>query len=792
MQFSYSKHGKSTYARFRPFQHSVLALSVMCAGQALAQVEASRTMALEEVIITAQKRQESIQLTPLAVSAFTSEGLENIGAVDVAGVTGRVPNTILLPTPSSNVSISASVRGVSSNEPALAQDAKVGLYLDGVYIGKNSGAIFDIADLERIEVLRGPQGTLYGKNTTGGAINIITEKPLGEFGFKQKLTAGNFGRTRSQTTIDLPRTHGVATKLSYMTRSYDGWAKNVNPRGPKELGRDDTSGYRLALNWQPTDNFSADYSYDRTYGVGVAKPSQLSWVNPGHANMPIITEFDSNGDPVLSSIIPGGSPNHPFQQMLDSGLANGDKRQERFNLDGIGEEHYDIRGHGLTLTWSFDDFDIKSITGYREMEIRVTPGGTDNDGGAWSLPVFHNATLRNGGNKKWVEQFSQEFQIVGMAMDDRLEYVGGIYYYEDEGEELNNDWDTILPTGTGQLIVGSLIPAPRGQGEDYSVENKSYAIFGQASYTPEWMDSRMRFTLGLRQTWDKKKAAILDTGGAPWKAEEDWNNFNPSFTVDYQITPDANIYAKIATGYTAGTHPIRSSSEQAFRLVADPEEIINYEVGIKSDWWDRRLRVNAAAFYYDYTDLQVSDFQSGSTVTANAGEAVLRGFELEATVIPLPGLTVDLTYGYLDYDYKEYLTSVLDPATGNSTQVDVSDTARAPNAPQHTGRLNVAYEFTPFSFGVLTAAVEATYTDEYHFNPREYLHDAADQRTLLNARLTLSEIPVSQGTLRAALWGRNLEDKEYREYGIDFGAVGHAINTYGEPRTYGIDIIYEY
>lgn len=767
---------------FKPFRHSMIALSVLTATQVAAQVEDGRSMALEEVIITAQKRQESIQLTPLAVSAFTSESLESLGAVDVAGVAGRVPNTVLVQQPSSNVNVVASIRGIHSTEVSVAQDAKVGIYLDGVYIGKSSGAIFDIADLERIEVLRGPQGTLYGKNTTAGAINVITEKPLGEFGFKQKLTAGNFGRTRSQTTVDLPRTDfGLATKLSYMTRSYDGWARNVNPRGPRQLGRDDTSGYRLAFNWELGDRFTADYSYDRTYGAGTAKGAQLSWVNPAYAQMDL---YDKDGTTLLYA---GGDPNHPYRQMLDSGLANQKGRQRVFNLDGANEERYDIRGHSLTLTYEFDDFEVKSITGYREVNVRFKPGGTDNDGGAWSYPVFHNATVANGGNRKISESFSQDFQLIGMALDDRLEYTAGLYYYEDEGKERNSLWDTIVPTLSGNLARSD------SQGQTYSVDNKSYAIYGQASYTPSWLEDRLRFTLGLRQTWDTKEATVedIDLGGGltgPAKVKKSWNHFNPSFTTDFQLTADASVYAKIATGYTAGSHPIRASSIKALQLYADPEEVINYELGLKSDWLNRRLRVNAAVFYNDYTDMQIDDFQAGATITANAGKATLRGFELEVTALPVAGLTLDLAYGYLDFEYKKY--RVTDPSTG--VIFDASDVARASNAPRHTGRFNAAYEFTPLPIGVFTASVEVTHMSSHHFNPRLYEHDAAGERTLLNARLSLADIPVSHGTLRAALWGRNLEDKEYREYGIDFGAVGHAINTYGEPRSYGIDLIYEY
>lgn len=779
----YSQLSDPTASRL--FRRSLVAVAVLAATPTLAQVEDTRNVALEEVIITAQKRQESIQMTPVAVTAFTAEGLESLGVVDVGGIAERVPNTMLVQQPSSNVNLVASIRGIHSTEVSLAQDAKVGLYLDGVYIGKSSGAIFDIADLERVEVLRGPQGTLYGKNTTAGAINLITEQPLGEFGFRQKLTAGNYGRVRSQTTVDLPRTDfGLATKLSYMTREFDGWARNVNPRGPRQLGRDDTSGYRLAFNWQFTDRLTADYSYDRTYGVGTAKGAQLSWVNPAYAQMDLL---DKDGNLLYSA----GNADHPFQQMLDSGLADQKGRQRVFNLDGANEERYDVRGHGLTLSYDFDDFELKSISGYREVNIRLKPGATDLDGGAWSVPVFHNATVANNGNRKTSEAYSQDFQIIGLALDDRLDYVGGLYYYQDKGDERNSLWDTIVPAYDQQ---GRPVLGPNGQpalqvsdqqGQTYSVKSESYAIYGQASYTPPVLDDQLTLTLGLRQTWDIKEAKVQGVG----RVKKRWDNFNPTLTVDYELSADASVYAKVATGYTAGSHPIRATSLAALRLAADPEKVINYELGLKSDWLSRRLRVNAAVFHYDYTDMQIDDFQDGSTITANAGKARLQGAELEVTALPIAGLVLDLSYGYLDFDYRKYRVS--DP-TAPGGFLDASGVARAANAPRHTGRFNAAYEFTPLPIGVFTAALEVTHTGRHHFNPRNYQHDAAGERTLLNARLSLADIPVSQGTLRAALWGRNLENKEYREYGIDFGAVGHAINTWGDPRTYGVDLVYEY
>jgi iron complex outermembrane receptor protein len=369
-----------------------------------------------------------------------------------------------------------------------------------------------------------------------------------------------------------------------------------------------------------------------------------------------------------------------------------------------------------------------------------------------------------------------------------------LYYYTENGKELNNDWDVLLPinTRTGRGLVPNLyLPNPAAQGEDYSVDNTSQAIYGQAKYTPELLDSRLGLTLGLRQTWDEKEATILDAN-PQFNAKKSWKNFNPSITVDFAVTEGIKVYAKVATGYNAGSHPVRSSSQAAFNLTADPEKLIDYEVGLKSDWFDNRLRANLAAYYYDYKDLQVADFQAGSTVVTNAGKATLRGFEMDLTALPLDGLVVDFSYGYMDFDYQEFMLNITNPATGIAQLTDVTSTARAPYSPMHSARLALQYEFAPTPVGVLTASIESTYKDEFHFSPNNFQNVAADAHSLLDARLTLGEIPIPQGDLRVALWGKNLENKEYRGAGIDFGVIGIGGNLYGDPRSYGVDVIYTY
>lgn len=759
-----------------------LALAVASTTAALGSghtlAEDGRISAIEEIIVTAQKREESLQDAPISISAFTGEGLERIGANTALDVAEHTPNLTMMKSPTTSFGMSVGIRGISSSEPALSYDSKVGIYLDGAYIGKNAGAVFDVVNLERIEVLRGPQGTLYGKNTTGGAINLITKKPSGELRFKQQLTTGNAGLLVSSTSLDLPKQGDLSASLSYTKKESDGHWENINPAGPKDLGSEDTEAFRIAVRWEPGDNLTVDYTHDNTNGEAVSKPFQLSAINPGYEFAPIIIGFDNLGNPQFAD------PNdNPFMQALNAGAVDFDKPLDRYDLDGTGVESADIRGHNLTLSYALGDLELKSISAYRELDLKVV--GAENDGGAWTYPLFETGTAAIGGRITRQQQFSQEFQLNGTAMDERLQFVTGLYYFEEDGKERNNNWDTLLPIGQVApgiplLMLNTLVPPPMGLGEVYTIDNKTWAVYSQFSYIPALLDDKLTLTLGLRYTEDEKTATILDAT-PNWTKTETWSNFNPSITADYQIDDQVNIYAKIATGYVAGGHPVRSSNQAAFELTVDEEEVVDYEVGLKSTWFNNRLRVNAAAYLYDYTDLQISDFQSGSSILVNAGEATLRGFELEATAVLTEGLVMDLNYGYTDYDYEKYING----------GVDVSDTARA-GAPQHTWALGFGYDFLPSRFGQLSMRVDTTFTDEHHFNTRQFERDWADDRRLINARVTLSDIPVSKGDLRIAIWAKNLEDEEYRDFGIDFESLGFAGNTWGEPRTYGLDVIYEF
>ncbi|TDG11873.1 TonB-dependent receptor [Seongchinamella unica] len=732
----------------------------------LAGLTATANAQLEEVVVTAQKVESSLQDTPIAITAFTSDTLEALGAVNATDIGDFSPNVSIVKTFGSAGNIRTNIRGVSTGDPSLAVDPKVGLYVDGAYIARNAGAVFDIVDLERIEILRGPQGTLWGKNTTGGAINIITKKPTGEFGFKQALTFGNFGEFRSLTSVDTNEYAGLSAKLSYYLNDNDGWAKNSNPEGESDLGSIDTDAFRIALRWDINEQFSVDYAYDYNEFDAVPIPLQITHLGPGATDPGILGAFNLPD----STFYPGYNPLNEMLSVLEP-----DDRVERFNLDGNTVEHTEISGHNLTLVWEGDAITIKSITAYRDYESELP--GNDLDGGSWtfngeSIPMFHAE------NEKEQDQFSQEFQFIGSALDARLDYVAGLFYFEEEGQELN-PWDAMfyLNDPSRPVLLRGLGAAA---GSWYAIDNESIAAYGQLKY---YFNDSWDITLGLRYTEDEKKITLLDEDpriDGPHTASDDWNKFTTDLVVGWQYSDDIRFYGKRAEGYNAGVFSLGALNHldytdfEVFDTPADPEEITSWEVGMKSEWLDRSLRLNVAAYFNDNENLQVTEVVNGVRTVRNSGENESYGLEVDFVSLIGAGFTLEGAYGYRKTDFDEG-----------------DDFGRSDG--KHSGRLSVAWG-TDTGLGYVDARIDTTYTDAQNFSSSPYGN--SEDRTLIGARVGLSEIQLGDyGQLRAAIWGRNLTDEEYKEYGQDLGSnqgLGYAGNSFGTPRTYGIDITYEY
>jgi iron complex outermembrane receptor protein len=810
------------------------AIFAVVASQYAVAAEDSRSTTVEEVIITAQKHEESLQQIPIAISAFSAESLEQRGIMQTQEVSLFTPNMTAAVQPSSSGTASYAIRGIAQTEPIMSVDPAVGVYMNGIYMARNNGLAFDVADVERIEVLRGPQGTLYGRNSLAGAVNIVTAQPKGVFGIKQTVSAGSRDLFRSRTTIDTPEVFGLSSKISYLYTKQDGYVKNVTPASVSQTGdREDfgakkDQGWNIALKWQATDDVAFDYNYDQTKNRDMPAAFQLTYVQPGfilgnNANpaggaYPLGPNSNNGGfgDTVLlgtyaafgntpmagqCSLDPAcvgfaNTPNAAFggataaQALLgpmDSIYANGaanvksNGRAKELSLPYQGLEQLDIKGHSLTATWDLsDELQFKSISAYRELTDRqysdLSGGGyldmRSFGGGVASLFAVDELYQKQ-------DQFSQELQVIGTH--DQVDWVAGLYYFLEH-----------VDSYTGQTVAPTL---GAFDSSSYDVKNSARAIYGQATYTPVSMD-RLHLTLGLRSTSDRRELSLVDTTGASGDFAHNYKNVSGGATAAFDLTPEQNVYAKYGRGYISGGFNARTSvsNQKPF----DPEFVDAFEIGYKSQLFDHRLTLNAATFINKFSDLQLSQFvpsaSGAETVVSNVGKATIKGLEVEVVAIPVEGLTVNLSYGFLDLKYDEYLFS---SAANNFQPVDVSGAAHFPTASEQSLSLGLQYDFIPFSWGALKARVDAVYNSGYKNDTLDTMYDQYTESnafTLVNGRLTLSEIEAAQGTLEFSAWGKNMFDEEYRTYGIgSFGApLGFAGAVYNEPRSWGLDVTYRY
>ncbi len=725
-----------------------VAMSAVAAAQGAAG-SGSAAGALEVIVVTAQKREEGLQGIPVAVSAFSSSALEAIGATDFTAIGEYVPNLNIMPQSGTN-GTAITLRGIGSAEPSAAIDPKVGLYVDGVYVARNTATVFEL-DLERIEVLRGPQGTLWGKNTTGGSINVITTKPTGELGLKQELGFGEYGRFRSKTVLDLnPSELGelgsVNLKFSYLKTMSDGWANRVNDRvaGPHDLGEVDSDSLRFASAWNLNEDIVIDYAFDHINRNGTSRQDQLLYAPPS---------------------------------MGADRYASRRKRLERFSLDTAGRDEITIDAHTLVATWDLGDVTLKSITGYRDSNLQYDP---DLDGTPveFTARLLSTGAMSTGGlynvyGTRDDEQFSQELQAVGTTLDGRLDYVAGLYYFDEEGTE-----STI-----GSLYYDALAPFVffNDTSKTFTIDNKSMAVYGQATYTLPVLDDRLRVTLGGRYTDVDKDVHKTVHNGVPadMPGQKSWNHFSPAGTIDFQASEDVNVYLRVAEAYNAGIFNVRSSAA-SFSTPADEETVVSYELGAKTEWFEHRLRLNTALFYSEFEDMQSIVYVAGESTALNVGSTDIWGAEVELLASPVAGLTLGLSYGYLDYEINEFVYG----------QIDVTDSAALPYMPENTASGFIEFRFLPLAIGTVALRLDATYKDEVAFSPLNSATTQADDYALVNARITLSELPFESVDASIAVWGKNLADEDYQIFGIDYAQF--QTGSFGDPRSFGVDLRMEF
>lgn len=808
---------------------AAVALLVADAVIARAQSE-SRSTAIEEIVVTAQRREELLQRAPLSVTALSGDFLNETNFQNIDDIEQFVPNLHMHTNVGGNTGTTVNIRGAITGDPIITFEPSVGLYVDNLYISKTVGSLFDAPDLERIEVLRGPQGTLYGRNTIGGAINLIRVKPQEDPFASVRLGAGNFDSFNTTVILDsgmydigptenLGR-FGMRGNLQYRVRDpfYDNRPINgfgINEDGTSDLG---SSGFdeldrvtgRVSARWQLPDRLTVDYAFDWFRSREVTTAFQLSGIRdniPGGPRPTSTVDF-------LSSI--GLLPD--ARQFIRTSRANeiGNNRVRRFASflpDRPGPENIalanplDVRSHLITAELEigspgpFEDLKLISISGWRSVNQQENQ---DLDGTPLHITDF-GLTIDQ-------KQFSEELQLQGKGFDGIADFVFGLYYFEEGGGEDNP-----------QIIFADQPIARTAFDSQNRFDNWSLAPFTQITIRPPILDERLALTGGIRYTYEKKDAfrhfqcltpqTLGDQClGFEGSADTSFETWTPMGNVAFDFTDDVMGYFLFSQGVKSGgfngraplfdrhdaldrgfTNPDGSVRED-LPFFVEPftkERMTSYEVGFKTQWFEDRLQVNTAGFRNKIDNNQVSNFvadpQIGAVTYVLTSDLLIWGAEVEAVVIPVAGLHLRTAYSLLRPEYTR-----LNLPQADGSIADLRREGAFANSPEHTISLGAAYTAPETRAGLFTVAVNAYWQD--HEDYLLFNNDFINQGDywLLGGRMQLAEIPGPYGSFDLVVWGRNLLDQSYRTFGIDFNTLGFAGNIYGQPRTFGFDVIWRW
>jgi iron complex outermembrane receptor protein len=736
-------------------------------SQATASSTSGESVGVGDIVVTARRRSENIQNVPLSVTGISADTLSRQNITSVERLDGLAPSLSIRPASGPTTSgIVANIRGIGGSDATGTSDYPIATYVDGVLIARPNATLFDLVDLERVEVLRGPQGTLFGRNTTGGALNITTKGPAQEFGLEQRLTYGTYNLFKTRTTIDTGELgdSGIAIKAAYSHISQDGYIPNAIKANSAAVGAKRSDAGYVSVHGGLSDDFTIDLRADYMKSRNVPLLQQLAYMNP--------LQFSY----FSQSPTYGGAP-----------LVITTRKPERTAIANQPRGRNENWGGSATLNYEFSPaFSLKSITGYRRFEEAQA---VNNDGQGILLGRLANGTIARVFPFDYPtpavakdRTFTQELQALGDLGD--LNYVIGLYYFNERYSSRTTQNFTFVLSPTSALNFVNV--------RNYVQHAKSYAAFGQLSYTPAFLPG-LELTGGLRYTHDKKSLsqANLSNGAAlrPGASEDSWSDLSWTASANYRVSPQLMTYARVATAYRAGGFDAGGAgTPNGF----DPEKVKSYELGFKADLIDRTLRVNGSAYYMDYSDLQISQFVAGTsggrTQTVNAGKASFSGFELEITAAPTDDLTFNWNVGYVHSNYKIY--EYLDPAT--NLTINVADEVHNSHVPDWTGnvgadwvagrwddmrlRLNVnfAYQASTWNFPL---------TRVNPYNP--LIRQNAQEN--LSARITLEDIALGdRARLTIQAYGENLLNQDQRINSVDFGSLGFATLTWAEGRRFGV------
>lgn len=738
---------------------------------------------LEAIVVTARRRSESLQDTPISISAVTSEGLRDRAIDNVTQIGDFTPNVKFnssVPVSASNATAAIFIRGIGQNDYQLSADPGVGLYLDGVYISRGVGNVLDVLDVERIEVLRGPQGTLFGRNTIGGAVSVVTRKPGDEFMGSLEATTGSFDRFQLKGSIDVPLADGIYTSLAGFYHRRDGHVKGVGAGAP-DLGDTDQLAGRFALRLEPTSDLTIDLSIDGSRSREESAPNVALAINE---NAPAAAVWNANFSGAGAICADGTNPARltdtrcfnsqwelgPYQHggtftSISDVFTNGNPEPYRSGSD------VNIWGVSGTIEWQFaDNMSLKSITAYREVT------------GFWTRDSDHSPASIVQTNSDWQqEQFSQEVQLLGDFADGRFNWVLGGYYSDESGnhKDLVNIIDAIFLSGA-------------------VLDGESLAFFGQgtAEIIPD-----LNLTAGLRWTQDEKSfnnanQFVVEAGfltGAPFNPDGSGlqngdplmgplgqiatikdTAWTPMVSLSYRWNPELLTYISYSQGFKGGGFTQRVFPPFANIPSFRPENSTTYEFGFKSDLLNRRLRINGAVFQNEYDDLQitVNDPTLGfAPIIQNAARARIKGFELEILTEPVDELTIEAGIGYLDAGYRDVDLRALNAGVTTNTKLQ--------NAPKWTLSAGISYKIYADGLGSFRPRVDWSYRSRVYNDAVNTPLLVQDGYHLINASIAFDAEDTDWGL---TIGVKNLTKEVYlgSGYADDFGGLTEGVYGRGE------------
>ena len=770
---------------------------------------AAQQEGLGDIVVTATRRETNLQRTPLSIGVLNAQALTDRHVQSLNDLAdGAMPSLRVATFEARNSALTVGIRGiVPFDQNQTARDTGVGVYIDGIYLGRSQGLSAGLFDVERIEVLRGPQGTLFGRNTEGGAVSIVTHQPTGEFGMRAEAGIGNYGSYNGSVHLDLPAWNNFAFKLDAIIEHQDPTVTNplAGQTGWNFYNR---VGGRAQLRWKPFDGFTWDVSYDQERDENTPNYSQLINYNPQNR---VIGVYDPTTNRLVAPGSPAGAPAcstciAPLSPLV---IVSGRNRQSAAEI-GVPQQPSVDKTHGFGSTIRYQiapELELRSITAWRG----VTTEQWDNSGGAHRTIFAPNANFsRYSLSNLRQTQFSQELQAVGTLSN--FDYTLGLYYFNEHATELaatpaSNRWNA---DGTGYTINSEIVSPPvtsGNQGWAYpgswfvqrasQARARSYAAYGQVTWSP--IDV-LHVTVGGRFTRDERDGTLYTVSNVatPYTLHYRNSRFDPMATIAFDLTPSVNIYARYATGYRAGGANDRSSDFRAF----GPEAVKSYEVGAHMDLLDRHVRLNLAGYLMDRTGTQIdfdfvdtNPFLPGTTTpnptfnlhtenTANApGVSRIRGLEADLTVRLTDNLSVGASYAYT-YTHIPLTPNVNPgPLFGVPTQVFVVYT------PKNAASGSIDWH-SPIAGtdATLRIHLDAAYADpQYSFQNEAVLTDSS---FVVNGRIAIADVPVASGAhVTFSLWSRNLlnETHIYRRSAANAAVLGDYAN-FNSPRTFGAEI----